>query len=105
MSNSITRFSDRVANYVRYRPDYPVEILPFLADKCGLSRNSIVADIGCGTGISSRLFLENGNVVFGVEPNDDMRKAAVNYLSDLKSFTHVNGTSSHTTLPLSLIHI
>lgn len=99
MTNSIARFSDRVDNYVKYRPDYPVQILSFLVEKCGLSPSTVVADIGCGTGISSRLFLENGNVVFGVEPNRDMRNAAVEHLSSFDSFSPIDGTASHTTLP------
>ena len=59
------RFSDRVENYIKYRPGYPDEIIPTLQLEFGLMDDDIVADIGSGTGISSKLFLENGNTVYG----------------------------------------
>ena len=95
---TVERFSNRVENYIKYRPDYPREIISFLAEKCSLTRESIIADIGCGTGISSRMFLENGNRVFGVEPNALMRSAAEKYLSDFPWFIPINGNSEATTL-------
>jgi len=67
------RFSDRVENYVRYRPGYPPEVLQLLRAKCGLRPEHIVADVASGTGIFTRLLLENGNSVFAVEPNAEMR--------------------------------
>ena len=96
--NTIERFSNRVENYVKYRPDYPREIVRYLAANCGLTRESIVADVGCGTGISCRMFLENGNRVFGVEPNAAMRAAAVKQLAEFPWFIVVDGTSEATTL-------
>ena len=65
---------------------------------CGLTSDSIIADIGCGTGISSRPFLENGNPVLGVEPNAAMRAAGVEYLAAFPNFTPVDGASDDTTL-------
>ncbi len=73
MSDTVERFSNRVANYVKYRPDYPPEVLQFFKDELNLQTDSVVADIGAGTGISSKMFLENGNRVFGIEPNAAMR--------------------------------
>ncbi|MEQ1603528.1 MAG: class I SAM-dependent methyltransferase [Pyrinomonadaceae bacterium] len=98
MSDSVERFSNRVANYVKYRPDYPREIISHLEEKCGLAHESLIADIGCGTGISSQLFLENCNTVIGVEPNAAMRDAAVEFLAAFPDFTIVDGTSDATTL-------
>jgi hypothetical protein len=74
-SDATRRFSSRVENYVRYRPGYPVPIIDLLAKECGLHADSMVADIAFGTGIFTKLLLENGNGVFGVEPNADMRAA------------------------------
>ncbi len=99
MTDSVERFSNRVANYVKYRPDYPREIIGFLAENCGLTNRSIVADVGCGPGTSSRMFLENGNRVFGVEPNSAMRAAAEKGFAGFPNFTAVNGFSEETTLP------
>ncbi len=98
MSDSVERFSNRVSNYVKYRPDYPREIIPYLTEHAGLTSESVIADVGCGPGISSRMFLENGNPVFGVEPNAAMRAAAEECLSGFKNFTVRDGTSDATGL-------
>jgi SAM-dependent methyltransferase len=96
---STERFSDRVENYVRYRPHYPAAIIDCLKKERGLTKNHTIADIGSGTGISSELFLLNGNRVYGIEPNDEMRKAAEEIYKDKKNFISVNGTAENTTLP------
>lgn len=98
MSDSVERFSNRVENYIKYRPDYPREIIAYLAANCGLTKDLRIADVGCGTGISCRMFLENGNRVIGVEPNEAMREAAVKLLAEFPWFMAVDGTSSATTL-------
>ena len=97
--NSTTRFSSRVDDYIKYRPHYPAEILDLLADKCGLTPESVIADIGAGTGILTKLFLENGNPVVGVEPNREMREGGEKYLAEFARFTSVDGTSEATRLP------
>jgi len=99
MENTVERFSNRVANYVKYRPGYPPEILEVFRDEMNLTENSVVADIGSGTGISAKVFLENGNRVFGVEPNAAMRRAAEEFLKDYPQFESVDGTAENTNLP------
>lgn len=98
MSNSVERFSNRVANYVKYRPHYPRAVLDFFKSELGLSADSVIADIGSGTGISSKLFLENGNTVYGVEPNVKMREAAEELLGSYSNFRSFDGTAENTTL-------
>ena len=93
------RFSDRVENYVKYRPHYPQAVLACLQEECGLMETAVIADIGSGTGILTKLFLDNGNVVYGVEPNDEMREAAESYLVNYPNFVSVNGRSEATTIP------
>ena len=93
------RFSDRVENYVRYRPRYPAGVLPFLCQTLGLTPRWTVADLGSGTGISCEPFLKNGNVVFGVEPNRDMREAAERLLHSHPNFRSIDGTAEGTGLP------
>ncbi|MGH9515551.1 MAG: class I SAM-dependent methyltransferase [Terriglobales bacterium] len=97
--NSVQRFSSRVENYVRYRPSYPEAIIETLERQCGLTPNSIIADIASGTGIFTKLLLEHGNPVFGVEPNPDMRRAGEEFLAQYPKFTSINGTAEATTLP------
>lgn len=103
-SNATSRFSDRVENYIRYRPGYPPEVVNTLKQECGLTTQSSIADIASGTGIWSRMLLENGNPVFGVEPNIDMRKAGERLLSHFPTFTSVNGKAEATTLPDASVH-
>jgi len=97
-SNATSRFSDRVENYIRYRPGYPPEALRVLKDGCGLRPEHEVADIASGTGIWTRMLLENGKRVFGVEPNTEMRQAGERLLADFPGFTSVAGTAEATTL-------
>jgi len=92
------RFSSRVDNYVRFRPGYPPEILGFLKTDCALTADSAIADIGSGTGKLTELFLGNGNRVFGVEPNREMREAGERLLKGSANFTSVGGTAEETTL-------
>jgi SAM-dependent methyltransferase len=93
------RFSNRVADYVRYRPGYPGALIELLRKECGLRSDHVVADVGSGTGLLSKLFLENGNRVFGIEPNEEMRQAGEEFLSSFTSFASRKGSSESTTLP------
>lgn len=99
------RFSDRVENYVKYRPSYPPEILDALRVRCGLSERSAVADFGSGTGIFTELLLQSGCQVFAVEPNDEMRHAADQRLSGNSRFRSVSGAAEHTGLDSGSIDI
>lgn len=93
------RFSDRVENYIRYRPRYPDTLLPLLVRELNLAPQHVIADIGCGPGQSSEPFLRNGNKVYGIEPNDAMRDAAQRLLADFPRFKALKGTAEATTLP------
>lgn len=93
-----SRFSSRVADYVKYRPGYPEGVLRLLEEECGLKASSVVADVGSGTGILSELFLKNGNRVYGIEPNRGMREAGERMLAAYPNFTSVEGRAEATTL-------
>ena len=99
MPNPTERFSNRVDDYVRCRPTYPPETIDLLTRECGLTPQSVIADIASGTGIFTRLLLQNGNPVFGVEPNAEMRQAGEQFLADYPNFTSVAGTAEATKLP------
>ena len=98
-ANATTRFSSRVEDYIKYRPGYPVGIIDLLADQCALTPDAPIADIGSGTGLLTRLFLENGNTVVGVEPNAEMRAASDDFLSEYSQYGSMNGTADKTNLP------
>jgi len=92
------RFSNRVSDYVRSRPSYPPELLSLLRTECSLSPSHVVADVGSGTGLLARLFLDNGNRVFGIEPNDGMRSAGEEFLAAYPAFTSVAASAEATSL-------
>ena len=92
------RFSDRVEDYVRYRPGYPPEVLDLLRAECGLRPSHVVADIASGTGMFTRLLLENGNSVFAVEPNAEMREMGIRLLEPYNRLVSIAGTAEETTL-------
>lgn len=102
MSNSSRdpkeRFSSRVDAYVAARPRYPQEVVDHLKDAIKFTRAWTVADVGSGTGISTELFLQNGNTVFAVEPNAAMRGAAENLLAKYPNFRSIDGSAEATTL-------
>src|SRR6202030_4179197 len=97
-SDSKQRFSSRVADYVRYRPSYPSALLDLLRSECALRSGHVIADIGSGTGFLSELFLKNGNRVYGIEPNKEMRQAGEEYLASYDGFFRIQGSAEATTL-------
>lgn len=99
VSNTTTRFSDRVEEYIRFRPRYPREVLDYLGAEHSLRPAQSIADVGAGTGIFSELLLESGHAVAAVEPNAEMRAAAVRLLGDRPGFSAHDGTAERTTLP------
>jgi SAM-dependent methyltransferase len=76
MNDSTTRFGGLAAGYDKYRPDYPAAAIDFILAHCGLTTGARFADVGCGTGISTRLLSARGLVGVGIEPNVDMRRIA-----------------------------
>ena len=99
------RFSSRVENYIKYRPSYPLEIIDFLKEKKILLEDTVIADIGSGTGILTKIFLDNGNQVYGVEPNKDMREAAEKHLQGFTNFSSLEGSAESTGLEENCIDL
>jgi len=99
------RFSDRVENYVKFRPSYPKKLIDHLRKKKIIKMDQNIADIGSGTGIFSKLLLTTNNRIFAVEPNEDMRKAAEKYLHNKPNFNSIDGSAEETTLKENSIDI
>jgi SAM-dependent methyltransferase len=97
-TDNTKRFSNRVEDYVKYRPGYPKSILNYLSADFGLSSEKKIADIGSGTGISTEMFLTEGYTVFAVEPNKEMRAKATELLGHYPLYDEVDGTAETTTL-------
>ncbi len=97
-TNNTTRFSNRVEDYVKYRPSYPEEIISFLQQDYGLTPGKLLADIGAGTGISAELFLKAGYRIIAVEPNREMREKSVELLSAYEGFSAQDGKAEEVAL-------
>lgn len=98
MLEPTARFTNKVDDYTKARPSYPEEIVPLLTCKYGLTSQSVIADMGSGTGLFTEVFLKHGNPVYGVEPNDAMRQAGEHYLKKYTNFISVNASAEHTSL-------
>lgn len=105
MTDPTERFSSRVEAYMRSRPGYPAAVCDVLRQEIGLSAEWVVADIGAGTGLSTRLFLDHGNTVFAVEPNAAMRAAAEAMLGTHERFHSVDGMAEATGLEAGTIDL
>jgi ubiquinone/menaquinone biosynthesis C-methylase UbiE len=99
------RFSDRAGWYASCRPGYPRGIIKILEKEIGFRKLDVVADIASGTGLLTKVFLENGNRVFGVEPNQRMRSYAERDLKAFGNFVSVVGTAEHTSLPQASVDL
>lgn len=95
----VNRFSQRLEDFRRFRPRYPAQITTILRSEIGLLPAWKVLDVGCGTGLSSRLFLEAGCEVCGIEPQVEMRKAAESELGSSPKFRVLAGTGEAIPLP------
>ena len=99
IADPTTRFSTRAAAYERYRPSYPPEVMALARRECGVTAESRIADIGSGPGIMSRIFLDAGCEVFGVEPNPEMRQSGERALAAYPKFHSTAGRAEETGLP------
>jgi SAM-dependent methyltransferase len=74
--NPQARFSDRARDYAKYRPSYPSKAIDCILEGLNAPNLLIAADVGAGTGISSRLLADRGVRVIAIEPNEAMRQIA-----------------------------
>lgn len=91
-------YTDRAKDYLKYRPGYPCELIEFIDKELELPSNAVIADIGSGTGIFSKLLLQNNKKVYAIEPNDRMRQMAESMLDRYVGFNSINATAEKTTL-------
>ena len=99
MQSGITLFSDKVTAYTAARPSYPLEMVLYLEEKCSLTKDSHIVEIGSGTGKFTELLLKNGYTVIGCEPCENMRKKAECILEKYSDrFISINGDGEDTTL-------
>lgn len=92
------KFSGLAEVYALGRPGYAKALIDALYQEHGFCEQSVIADIGSGTGKFSKLLLDRGSFVYGVEPNEDMRTKAMQELAGYARFQAVNGSASETGL-------
>ncbi|WP_407310091.1 class I SAM-dependent methyltransferase [Desulfosporosinus sp. SB140] len=96
--NSKEKFSNKVSDYVKYRPSYPKELIDYLINQVGFSQNTVIADIGAGTGKLTKLLADNVKFVYAVEPNDNMRSACNAYCKEYNNVAAIDGSAEDTGL-------
>ncbi|HBF14530.1 MAG TPA: hypothetical protein DDW30_02380 [Clostridiales bacterium] len=87
------------AQFYNSRPIYPQKCIDYLCDKLCLKINSVIADIGAGTGILTKPFLDLGCSVYAVEPNEDMFQALTQNLSHYQNAKLLNFSAEETNIP------
>ncbi|GGH73194.1 ubiquinone/menaquinone biosynthesis C-methylase UbiE [Filimonas zeae] len=97
-ASAASRFSNRAANYAKYRPGYPEELFRYIEQAMALQPQSGIVDIGSGTGLFAEPLLQNGYSVVCIEPNEEMRKAGEDRLKKYPSFQSIQSTAEDTKL-------
>lgn len=92
------KFTGKANIYSKYRPSYPDGFIEYLYSEVGITKESVIADIGSGTGILTDLLLRQNSYVYGVEPNKDMRNIAEKELTAYDNFVSVNASAENTGL-------
>lgn len=98
-------FSGRAQDYVNFRTDYPEFLRTYIKKNLDLKKDDILADIGAGTGLLAKCFLEMGNTVYGIEPNADMRKEGEQILAEFQNYRSVQGSAEKTGLEDSSVNL
>jgi len=93
---NIEKFSQKANNYEKGRPSYPKEAFAYI--KTLLRDDSVIADIGAGTGKFTRDVAELGCNVFAIEPNVDMFEQLQLTLVNFPNAKSILATSENTTL-------
>lgn len=96
--DSTKKFSGLASDYTIGRPTYANEFIENLFLQHGFLKESVIADIGSGTGKFAKQLLDRGSCVYCVEPNDDMRKMAINNLGHYDKFRAISGNATETML-------
>ena len=87
------------AQFYNSRPPYPQECIDYVIKKMGIPSGGIVADIGAGTGILTKPFLDAGCTVYAVEPNGDMFAELKKNLSRYQDARLLQATAEKTDIP------
>jgi len=96
LSDPRERFSGAAAGYARFRPGYPETLVDWAVAEAAIRAGGRVADVGCGTGILTRMLAHRGFDVVGLDPNEDMLAEA---RADGGGAEYLRGDAEATGLP------
>jgi len=68
------RFDESATYYDKYRPSYPDEMIDFIINKTGISKESKIVEIGAGSGKATKLFAQKSLSMFCIEPGENLVK-------------------------------
>ncbi len=97
------QFSGRSANYLAGREDYPEEFFEYLYRDFCLSPDAAIADIGSGIGTMSGHFLGRGNLVYCIEPNEEMKAISDRQWGGYANYRSYLRTAEDTRLPTNSV--
>ncbi len=93
-----TVYSMKAEKYARFRWDYAAHAIKAIIDMTQMSSNSTVADIGAGTGILTRHFVDKARTVYAIEPNFELRQILARELGGFPSISVIDACAEATSL-------
>ena len=99
------KFTIKAENYARFRPDFALDAIETIIQQTGIGDQSVVADIGAGTGILTAHFIEKVAFIYSVEPNDAMRAYAEAKLGEYTNFRSLDTRAENTTIPKTSVDL
>lgn len=102
MTENSEVWTGKARTYDRARPTPPSALLDLLTQVIQMPHPALVVDLGCGTGLSTAIWVERAERVIGIEPNGDMRQEAARKAegaADAARIEYREGVAQQTGLP------
>jgi ubiquinone/menaquinone biosynthesis C-methylase UbiE len=93
------RFTGFADVYDAHRPQAPVALADLLCQLAGIERPRLVVDLGCGTGLSTRFWIDKAERVIGVDPTEAMLNQARAHTTASPTISYRTGFAHATGLP------
>lgn len=97
--DTTTVYSTKAEKYAKFRWDYAEKAIETIFTITQITRHSIVADLGAGTGILTRHFATKAKAIYAIEPNFELRQILTRDLSAIPAISIMVGTAEATQLP------
>lgn len=89
MTETSDVWTGKAVSYDRARPTPAPALLDLLTQMIHLPRLALVVDLGSGTGLSTAIWGERAERVIGIDPNADMRQAAIHKVEGSPYAAHI----------------